>query len=290
VIQTGTKYLPGSHELSMSSEGLNWSNIFVSVQHEQPYDAFFAPLDDHMICVHRDGPVTVTRDLSGARATRSMMPGSIFLMPAGRDFRVELDRPLSSTRIYVSDELFRRTAEELTIGDPGKIEIYSRIGTRDALIEEMSRTLTNLMAAGLAANQCVDSISHVLALQLLMEHSTASIRTQSTHIGLNDRQIRIVDDFIMSRLSEPLKIVDLAGAVRLSPTHFARQFKRAKGTSPHKHLLNTRIAAAQRLLHSDLAIAEVAFRCGFSHQEHLTTVFKRMMGVTPAVYRAIRRS
>jgi AraC family transcriptional regulator len=34
------------------------------------------------------------------------------------------------------------------------------------------------------------------------------------------------------------------------------------------------------------SIADVALQCGFSHQEHLTRMFRRFTGVTPGRYRA----
>ncbi len=92
-------------------------------------------------------------------------------------------------------------------------------------------------------------------------------------------------DFIDANLSDAMSLSDMAAAVALSPIHFARQFKKSTGQSPYQYLLGARIEAAKRLLRSDLAIAEIAFRCGFSHQEHLTRIFGRMVGVTPAAYR-----
>jgi AraC family transcriptional regulator len=86
-------------------------------------------------------------------------------------------------------------------------------------------------------------------------------------------------------MEESLSIENLAGAAGLSPIHFARQFKRTTGTSPHQFLMEARVARARDLLASRLSIAEIAYRCGFSHQEHMTRLFGRQLGVTPAAYR-----
>jgi AraC family transcriptional regulator len=40
------------------------------------------------------------------------------------------------------------------------------------------------------------------------------------------------------------------------------------------------------LLRTDQPIAAIAAACGFSSQSHLTRVFQRHVGKTPAVYRA----
>ena len=39
------------------------------------------------------------------------------------------------------------------------------------------------------------------------------------------------------------------------------------------------------LLQSDLSLAEIAYRCGFTHQEHMTRLFGRKLGMTPGAYR-----
>jgi AraC family transcriptional regulator len=37
-------------------------------------------------------------------------------------------------------------------------------------------------------------------------------------------------------------------------------------------------------------IAEIAFACGFSHQEHLTRMFRRWCSTTPATFRKASRN
>jgi AraC family transcriptional regulator len=50
--------------------------------------------------------------------------------------------------------------------------------------------------------------------------------------------------------------------------------------------MRMRVEQACRLLRgSALTVAEIAARCGFSHQEHLTRVMRARLGTTPAAYR-----
>ena len=58
--------------------------------------------------------------------------------------------------------------------------------------------------------------------------------------------------------------------------------KARTGLSPYKFVLERRVDRAQDLLlHSDLSIAEIAFRCGFASQQHLTATLSRKLGNTP---------
>jgi AraC family transcriptional regulator len=82
----------------------------------------------------------------------------------------------------------------------------------------------------------------------------------------------------------------VAKASGLSPSHFARRFKSATGAPPHQYLMAMRVERAKRRLLAREPIAEIALECGFTHQEHLTRVFRRLTGMTPASYRRAAQS
>jgi AraC family transcriptional regulator len=56
----------------------------------------------------------------------------------------------------------------------------------------------------------------------------------------------------------------MAAAARLSPYHFARQFKAATGLPPHRYVIARRVERAKQLLQAgtDLPLAEVAAHAG----------------------------
>ncbi len=47
--------------------------------------------------------------------------------------------------------------------------------------------------------------------------------------------------------------------------------------------------ASRALARSDMPLVEVALSAGFGNQSHLTRVFKRATGLTPAAYRRQQR-
>ena len=79
----------------------------------------------------------------------------------------------------------------------------------------------------------------------------------------------------------------MAAAARLSPYHFARQFKAATGLPPHQFVIRRRVERAKQLLQTGggFSLAEVAARVGFSDQSQFTHHFKRLVGVTPGQFR-----
>ncbi|MDT8912272.1 AraC family transcriptional regulator [Amycolatopsis sp. PS_44_ISF1] len=88
--------------------------------------------------------------------------------------------------------------------------------------------------------------------------------------------------YLRDRLAHPVTVTELAGAVRLSPYHFVRVFKRATGHTPHRYLVLLRIAEAKRLLEDGATVTRTAQQCGFYSAAHLSAVFLRETGVRPS--------
>lgn len=104
--------------------------------------------------------------------------------------------------------------------------------------------------------------------------------------GLSARKLRKVTDFIAANYDHEVKLAELAQVVGMSSFHFAREFKKTTGITPHQYLIAYRIERAKSLLaRDDLPLTEVGLRSGFSHQSHFTRLFRRFTGTTPHSYR-----
>jgi AraC-like DNA-binding protein len=99
--------------------------------------------------------------------------------------------------------------------------------------------------------------------------------------------LRAVVAYIEAHLDAGLTLAQLAAAAHRSAYHFARPFTAATGMPPHQHVIASRVARAQQLLHPDrdLSLAEIAARVGFSDQSQFSQHFKRVVGVTPRQFR-----
>jgi AraC-like DNA-binding protein len=101
------------------------------------------------------------------------------------------------------------------------------------------------------------------------------------------RHLLRAKDLIECRYYEDLDVPALAGAARLSPAHFSREFRRAFGEPPHQYLLTRRLERAAALLrHTDHSVAEICFSVGLKSVGSFTTSFGRAFGKSPTAYRA----
>ena len=94
--------------------------------------------------------------------------------------------------------------------------------------------------------------------------------------------------WIAARFGEPVTVSAIAAAVSLSPSQLNRRFRSKFQMSPSEYLQRVRVYQATRLLSETRAkIGEVALRCGFYDQAHLTRTFRKWMRCTPGEYREL---
>jgi len=63
-------------------------------------------------------------------------------------------------------------------------------------------------------------------------------------------------------------------------------FKHSTGLPPHRYVVRRRVERAKVLLaDTELTIAAIAGRCGFSHHQHLAASFSQLVGTTPSRFR-----
>ncbi|MEJ0024795.1 MAG: AraC family transcriptional regulator [Rhizomicrobium sp.] len=111
----------------------------------------------------------------------------------------------------------------------------------------------------------------------------------STAGGLVAWRAKRVEAYIEANLAKHISVRELAAVVRLGPRHFQRAFRTSFGVGPHAYLMSRRIKRAQEImLQMDAPLSQIALAVGFSDQAHLTTRFRRQVGVTPALWRRER--
>ncbi len=106
----------------------------------------------------------------------------------------------------------------------------------------------------------------------------------------HDALVREVQDRMEAEPAAPHRLADLARLVGLSQRSLGRRFRQATGRSPMQYLRELRLKEARTLLqHSDLSIAEIGGRCGFSASSRFSEAFREGTGLSPSEYRAAVR-
>ncbi len=107
--------------------------------------------------------------------------------------------------------------------------------------------------------------------------------------GLPPRRLQRVLQHVRENIEKELAVAEMAEVVGMSQYYFSKLFKMSTGTTPHQYVMRQRVERAQELLRETrLALVEVGSQVGFETQSHFTSVFRRLVGITPKRYREMR--
>jgi AraC family transcriptional regulator len=229
------------------------------------------------------------RTASGLRAA-AQGRGGVCLVPSGQPFATRLEGETECLAIYLEPALVARAARDANAG--GRFEVVAKSNPRDPVVSSVGLALLAEMESDAPGGRLyAESLANVLAVHLLRHYTTKGGELRSFAGGLAGGKLRRVLSFIADNYERDLSIDELASEAAMSTFHFAREFKRATGTTPHQHLLKFRVERAKALLaESQIPLAEVGLRTGFSHQSHFTRLFRRFTGTTPQSYRLMARA
>jgi AraC-like DNA-binding protein len=92
--------------------------------------------------------------------------------------------------------------------------------------------------------------------------------------------------YIEGNLGSKVAIRGIADCLALSARHFSRAFKQSLGSSPCAYVAARRVERAKLMMTSTRErLAYIALACGFSDQPHLNKSFRRVVGMSPGVWR-----
>jgi LacI family transcriptional regulator len=112
--------------------------------------------------------------------------------------------------------------------------------------------------------------------------------TESLQVG--DRLVIRALEFIRINNGLTIRVSDVAAHLGVSSRWVERHFRQSIGFSVHDAIQRARMATVCAMLkETDLPLAAISKRCGFSHPNHLCALFKREFGRTMTEYRQTRR-
>ena len=232
--------------------------------------------------------------------------------------RVELNFILSGNGTHVVDgELCNTQAGDVLIHNSGVLHDENLI--IDAQINAWCIAVTNLKLPDLPVNELVpknlspripcQSVAEQLAKLYPMIHhyaqqksgyhianslARAVVLIVNEIIWTNARAISKENNFIVEKVrryieehyAEDLTLNQLAVLVNANEYYLSHAFKKITHYSPQRYILRRRIGKAQCLLiYTSLPLTEIAARVGYDDSNYFSRVFKKIIGMSPNLYR-----
>lgn len=228
-------------------------------------------------------------DMSSISATTGngthKLTRAIFI-PAGMELRTCFSKPLKFTHVdihmdyswaikYLSNALSRSVAAQV-LEKP-----VERNNVSD--IEPLARLLVKEICSPTRHALFAENLANCLMSGVLDVNQR---NPDAGNARLTAAQMRKVALRLEDAGGRRLSIAQMANSVNLSESWFSLVFKNTTGMSPNQWQLNKRVEQARGLLlDTDLSVADIADRLGFSDQAHLTRAFRQLVGKTPASWR-----
>jgi AraC family transcriptional regulator len=286
------KILP--FEAAAASDRLGWVGLEAARCRAEPgFERDVPALAHHRLVLVARPPEKLDLRFEGVKRHIPTPARSITLVPAGSPVRARSSGHKDELHIFLEADLLARVAAEAFGLDPARLTVPP-LDAQDLphLRAAMLAVDGELTAGGAGGPLASESLANVLAVQLIRHVLAPRSPARGRDGTLPRGRLRAVVEHIEEHLGGAPTLEQLAAVARLSPYHFARQFKNATGLPPHQYVILRRVERAKQLLQAgtDLSLAEVALHAGFSDQSQFIRHFKRLVGVTPGRFRTPARS
>ena len=239
--------------------------------------------DRHTLSIYlKGGQKNFRTDSTNAKGA----PGKICLMPQGQKSQWQINGKVEFVHLYFTDNLLKRYAAKSFDIDVRFVELYDLLFENDLKLKQLFSENILLCRnaiefSPLYAEQTIHKVMH----HLIKNYNGFQVKDVSISGGLSPYHIKFMREMIKESLAEKLTIEKLASLIDLSPFHFARMFKLSFGESPANYITRVRIDKAKLLLSQADSLVDISMQTGFNQQSHMTQHFRKITGLTPAVYR-----
>ncbi len=171
------------------------------------------------------------------------------------------------------EELIEKLQKVPDVFTPTNYEAYLELFTQ-AITASISCDLTDIIFTA--------KIFELFSLLFRETEKILAAQYQNTrHKEIIENAIKYID----SNFRKPISADHVAAHVHLSKIYFHNLFLEATTYTPHRYILEKRLALAKKLLIlKNQPFSEIASECGFSSQSYFNYVFKKEFGVTPKMY------
>lgn len=214
---------------------------------------------------------------------------SMRIVHLGGDYAANIIEPHEALSFYMP----RAVLDDLSREDGGRDVnmLACSPGVVDSTIAGIAMSLKPHLSSSFETSQlCLDYLTFALGSHLVKRFSEGGSKGIRRG-GLSTRHARFATELLASLAFKNPSLADIARECGLSRGHFIKAFTTSTGLPPHRWLTRYRVDQVKQLLwDSNLSIAEISVRAGFADQSHLTRVFTKVVGDTPARWRRTNRS
>lgn len=245
-------------------------------------DYHHAPAGMVQLRVIRGGSSYAEIDLGSGLSRVFTRPGDLLLSLPDRATRFKIEEARELTMITIDPSVVSGLIASAG-GTLEELAVLTARPIRDPLVAELCRRLESDLP-GVVREW---TIGLIFANLLGLSHTQR--RPQKALVLTSRRFDRVLAE-INARLEGNVSVDQLAEIAGMPRRAFTTAFREAAGLPVHQFVLRRRVERAVELMeNSDLSLAEIAQRSGFTHQAHMNRVVTRLKGLSPGRLRSRKR-
>ena len=253
----------------------------VTVLPASPYEVSYVS-DRHLIGFTFERQQGVDAFGGARRRPFDAEPWRLAFTPAGCDVFSSSPRGGEYLLLSLAPDVFDRFASGTSTS---RLRQFSNMA--DPLFTPLAASLRRITMPGAAAPSLAIETLVAVAAERVSTLLNPDTRRARAECRMTSRRLKRILDHLEARLAEDVRLADLARDIGLSECYLARTFRAATGTTLHAALVERRIARARSLIEAASSrgaranLAQVAAATGFASHAHMTTAFRRVLGITP---------
>lgn len=241
-------------------------------------------LHHHLLGVEINPGIVSTCRNGERQVSNVILAGALYFVAAGSRLEVRKEQPMEYLLATVEPSLVETLFDEH--GARARPTGFS-FNLTDASLAKQAIELRRLFLNRDHGLPDAASMFVHRALTRLLTGDCSSVASRARY-QLTRQRLRASLDFINDNLGSDLSVEAIAKeAAGASGYHFAHAFSAALGVSPYQYILDRRVSRARELLaRTERPVADIAYAVGFSSQAHMTSMFCKRLGITPAKFRS----
>lgn len=207
------------------------------------------------------------------------------------DYSMALMSGLSEKALEIVEKLFGKAEENKKVG-------LKMTGFYLCIDQMVLSTYQSLLQAGggveiieineLEALKKIYQMGTLEEIKEFVEKLVIQVSRQISEIKTDGRNnvIRKIEQIVGEEYAKPLSMKYIADKLYLNHIYLGQIFKKETGISLNDYINKVRISKAKKLLKTaNSMVYEVAEQVGFSDSQYFSTVFKKIVGVSPKEYK-----
>ncbi|TQV77905.1 helix-turn-helix transcriptional regulator [Denitrobaculum tricleocarpae] len=279
------RYVPG--EVLAQSDGLGWRGLYMRAYDYHGQDVEIPAMRDYLLVSYQTGVTPMRRRFSGRWSETLCRPGAVSLLTRSQLSHWHWTEDVKVTHVYLTQDFVSKIAREFTGRGVEEVSLNDVLRTDDPVLTGAVGTIASeALSPTHGSDLYIEAVGRQLVIHLLRNYADIRLTSDTGRGQLSAAQRNRALEFIEANLHRHLELGEIAVELNLSISTFSRHFADSIGQPPYAYVTERRLERARRLLaETQRPAKEIAVVCGFSDQPHLTRMFSRRYGVTPAAFR-----